>query len=220
MFNEDVRRTNASDWGDIIVSFGDFDESRKRFEEVIRKVRAEKYVFIGGDHTVTLFPIYFFRGKIRKYIHLDAHADFEHTYLGSKYNHDCVLRRIGEILGWENIILAGVRSVSEKALSELKKLGVEYYTTFDIENQPDLLCDLIKRVDYVSIDMDLFDPAYAPEVGNPEPLGLNPKILFKCITHANPIFVDIVEVTASSIVSPTAILAATILREMIIVMNH
>lgn len=218
VFKRDVRTIDASDWGDIEVSFGDFTETKRRIHSVLSNVPSEKYVFIGGDHSITFFIISFLGKRIKNYVHLDAHADFEDMYLGSKINHNCVLRRIGEVLGWERIKLVGLRSVSEKALSDLKKFGVEYYTINDISNN-DTLCDVLSSADYISIDMDIFDPAFAPEVGNPEPFGLNPKNFLICVNKINPRIVDLVELAPRSPSSITAILAASILREIIITMD-
>ena len=218
VFGKDIRATDASDWGDIEVSFGDFAETKRRVHNVLNNISSEKYVFIGGDHSITFFITSFFRKKISNYVHLDAHADFEDSYLGSKINHNCVLRRVGEILGWERIKLVGLRSVSEKALSDLKKFGVEYYTIYEVSDS-DVLCDILSKADYISIDMDVFDPAFAPEVGNPEPFGLDPKKLFFCIRKINPKIVDLVELIPNSPNSITAILAASILREIIIAMD-
>ncbi len=218
IFEKDVRRTNASDWGDIEVSFGDFNETKKRIHSVLNSVPAEKYVFIGGDHSITIFITSFFRNRIKNYVHLDAHADFEDSYLGSRINHNCVLRRVGELLGWSKIKLVGLRSVSKSALSDLRKLGVEYYKSFDL-TENDVLCDLLKEADYLSIDMDVFDPAFAPEVGNPEPFGLDPRMLLACLKKMSPRIVDLVELTPRAPDSVTAILAASILREIIITMD-
>ncbi len=219
LLRTDVRETDASDWGDVEVSFGDFRETKRRIHEVLRSVKSNKYVFLGGDHTTTFFIVSFFGEKIRNYVHLDAHADFEDEYLGSKFNHDCVLRRVGEILGWDKIKLIGLRSVSEKALSDLEAYGVEYYTIYDILDNRNILGDVLSKADYISIDMDVFDPAFAPEVSNPEPFGLDPNELFLVINKINPTIVDLVEVVPKDINSITSILAASILREIIIVMD-
>ena len=215
----DIRDLDISDWGDVEVSYGNFEETNRRVQRVLKELSfANKFLFIGGDHTITIFTTYFFRNRIRRYVHIDAHADFEDKYLGSKYTHDSVLRRVGEFLGWERIVLLGLRSVSRKAHSELDSFGVEYYTTFDIQEDPSILTKELRRADYVSIDMDIIDPAYAPEVGNPEPLGLDPGTLINSILQADPLFMDIVEIAPKNHSSVTAILAATLIREALIKM--
>jgi len=220
ILQKDVREADVSDWGDLIVSHGDFNETKRRFHETLEGLAASRYVFIGGDHTITIFSIPFLKNKVRRYVHLDAHADFEDSYLGSKYNHDCVLRRVGELLGWDKIVLVGLRSVSKKGLKDLKEIGIEYYTSIEVEENPEILCDILSRADYISIDMDVFDPAYAPEVGNPEPLGLSPQKVFKCIKKIDPVAIDITEAIPTKLNSQTAILAASLLREIIIVMDE
>lgn len=216
---KDVRECDASDWGDIEVSWGNYELTSNNVKEGLKKIGAEKYVFIGGDHSITIFLAYFFKNKIRKYVQLDAHADFENEYRGYKFNHATVLRRVGEILGWENVTLIGLRSVSKKAMKELETFGIQYYTTFDVLDDPDILKREVKDADYVSIDMDVFDPSFAPEVGNPEPLGISPKDLLPAVHTWRPIVVDIVEVVPRSINSITAILAASLIREIIIAMS-
>lgn len=216
----DIRNLDISDWGDVEVSFGNFEETSERVEHALKELSfAEKYLFIGGDHTITLFTINFFRGEVRKYVHLDAHGDFEDTYLGSRYTHDSVLRRIGEILGWENICLLGVRSLSQKAHRELENLGIEYYTSLEIKENPEILRDNLRNADYISIDIDVIDPAYAPEVANPEPLGLAPVEIINGLLETKPKFVDVVEAVPRDHTSITAILAATLIREILIILS-
>ena len=218
-FEKDVRECNASDWGDIEVSFGDFEETFRRVERVINKLGDKKFVFLGGDHSITIMTVSVLRKNIRRYVHLDAHSDFEDSYLGSKFNHDTVLRRVGEILGWDKITLLGVRSMSKKAHHDLKELGVEFYTNIEIKDNPDILRDFLKKADYISLDMDFFDPSIAPEVGNPEPMGLKAEDLILTIKDWNNKYFDVVEGTPKNPGSITAILAATLLREIIIRMS-
>jgi len=220
IFRKDVRDCNVSDWGDIEVSYGNYRETERHVIDTLREINAEKLILIGGDHSISIFSVNFFSKKIRKYVQLDAHGDFDDSYLNSKYTHSSTLRRIGEILGWENIVLLGLRSISRKTLEDLEKLGVKYYTSADIERDPSILTKEMKDADYISLDMDFFDIAYAPEVGNPEPLGLSPQIFINNIREINPRYFDIVEARPKSAESTTAILAATILREVIIKMDE
>ncbi len=216
----DIRELPISDWGDIETSHGNFEETTQRIKRALKEVAfAERYLFIGGDHTITIPIISFFSEKIRKYVHLDAHADFEDSYLGSKYTHGSVLRRVGEIIGWEKIVLVGLRSVSKNAMRELEEYGVEYYTSLEIREDPRILEQKLQSADYISLDIDVIDPPYAPEVANPEPLGLEPLQLIKALINVRPKIVDVVEVVPKDHTSITAILAATIIREVLIAMT-
>jgi len=219
IFRKDVRDLSISDWGDIEVSVGDFMKTKKRVFDVLRGINAEKYLFLGGDHSVTIITVDFLKDKIKRYVHVDAHADFEDEYLGNKFSHDSTLRRVGEMIGFEKITLLGFRSASIKELKALEDFEVETYSIFDILDDEEILPNVLKKADYLSIDIDVFEPSYAPEVGNPEPFGFTPIQFIKHIREISPRYVDIVEVTTTKMESITAILAATIAREILIAMN-
>ncbi len=219
LYRADIRDLDISDWGDVDVSFGDFSETLRRTAQAIGTIGAEKYVFIGGDHTVSIMTVMALRRHIEKFVQLDAHADFYEEYKGNKYSHACTLRRIVEILGPERVIIAGIRSASKDCIEGLEEFGVEYYTSFELMEDEDLLARLISKADYLAIDMDVLDPAYVPRVSCPEPLGISPQHLICSLRRLRARFLDITELTPESPFDRSAIVAATIIRESSILMS-
>ncbi|MEM4380168.1 MAG: arginase family protein, partial [Thermoplasmatales archaeon] len=100
-----------------IFDEGDLDEIHKSedmldevFSEVDKIVSDGKFpIMLGGEHSITLGAIR--RLKCRT-VFIDAHTDFRDSYLGNKYSHACVARRVSEVIGKENIVSLGIRSVS------------------------------------------------------------------------------------------------------------
>lgn len=219
LFKRSVSDFPISDWGDVEVIYGDFQGTMKRVHRALTIINAKRYAFLGGDHSITVMTVSYLREKIKKYVHIDADPDFEDSYRGFKYYHGCALRRVGEIIGYEKIVLVGYRATTPEELKNLENYGIEMYSTYEILEDESILKEVLQKADYLSLDMDVFDPSYAPEVGTPEPFGLPPSLFLHYIQYSKPRFVDIVELTTSRLDSITATLAAGILRELLIAMH-
>ncbi len=159
-------------------------ESAATTEKVIEKVKtavadifqANKFpVLLGGEHSVSIGAIKAAKEAFNEVsvLHLDAHYDLKDEYMGSKYNHACVARRIQKICP---IVEVGVRSLSkeEKDFLDTSPSNVNVISVYDILETHDwkkktntLLSDTV----YITIDLDVLDPAAAPSVGTPEPGG-------------------------------------------------
>ena len=161
------------------------DDSEEMIERVnavaTAHLRKGRFVTVlGGEHTVSLGMVRAVRRMHSNLsvLFLDAHADFRQSYRGNKYSHACVGRRISELC---HLVQAGVRSLSSEEARALKR---EKITTFwaaqfrnsrDTKEQGELvrnIVDSLKKNVYISIDVDVFDPAVMPAVGTPEPGGL------------------------------------------------
>ena len=214
LYRVDIRDCDISDWGDVDVSFGDFGETLRRIQAVVPSIGAEGYVFLGGDHTISIPIVHVFSDRIDRCVILDAHGDFYDEYLGNKYSHACVSRRLGEILGFDKISILGIRSLSRDNLRGLEEFGVDYVTMFNLDEN--ILKKALRAADYLSIDMDFFDPSEVPNVLCPEPMGYSLREFYNLIPHINARFVDITEVAPAGIFDITAISTATLLREILI----
>jgi len=129
-------------------------------------------VVVGGEHSVSI-------GSVRAHIaqntditvlQLDAHSDLRDEYEGSRYNHACVMARIGENCP---IVQVGIRSMdsSEKAALDTSRVVFAESIRRDkgwIEKAISKLSDKV----YITIDIDVFDPSIMPSTGTPEPGGL------------------------------------------------
>jgi agmatinase len=132
-------------------------------------------VMIGGEHSISLGMIRELKKKYPRLsvLQLDAHADFRESYQGTPYNHACIGRRISEICP---LVQVGVRSISEEGAERLKSSGVVTVSDYEIRSNEKwhhkVLQNLTNDV-YLTLDLDVLDPAIMPAVGTPEPGGLN-----------------------------------------------
>jgi agmatinase len=211
------------DMGDLHIS-GNIDETIKRLElvsfEILKKRKIA--IFIGGEHTLTLGAV---KGICGDYALLcfDAHLDLRDKYLNQKICHATVTRRINEISKPSKIIMLGTHAVCKEELEYAKSQEIEYITLQEVLNQGSK--EIIKKINYLltdyeqiylTIDVDVLDPAYAPAVQNPEPEGLSTHMLFEILSkvcNSRIIGFDIVEVTPNYDNGVTSILASKIIYE-------
>jgi len=173
-------------------------------------------VIAGGEHSITPIVVKELKKRYKDLgvVIVDAHLDFRDTYMDSRNSHACASRRVSEIVGIDRMILTGIRSFSKE--EDVKDL--EYYTSFETHERLREICDRIRDMGevYLSIDMDGFDPAYAPGVGNPEPYGLKPEEVREIIESANIIGCDVVELCPPYDNGNTACLAAKMIEEIMV----
>ncbi len=138
-------------------------------------------LIVGGEHSITPHVVSAYEDV--SVLILDAHLDYRDTYEGMKYSHATVSRRVSEQIA-NDLLVCGVRSISS---DEIKEGNLPNYISAKEINSMGEPVDRVgenfksSRI-YLSIDMDVVDPAYAPGVGNPEPFGLKP-IVLKEIIH-------------------------------------
>lgn len=217
----DLVNVPIHDFGDLADIDG-FDELKYEISKALDKiVSAGKIpIVLGGEHSISPFAISSFKDV--SVLVFDAHLDFRDEYEGEKNNHACATRRMSEIVGVENIIPLGVRSIFKEELGDAKRQGLDYITAeFAGQNAFDTVVERLesKLGDgiYISVDMDSIDPAFAPGVGTPEPFGLSPLFVRDIIRHFSPKIVglDIVEVCPPYDNGNTSSLAAKLLRDFI-----
>ncbi len=181
------------------------ENPEKTVDEVERRCRelldAGKFVVgLGGEHSVTTGLV---RAHAAKYndltvLQLDAHADLRDAYEGEKYSHASVMRRVLEVCP---ITQAGIRSLSEEEASLLVSEDARVFFAHKIRNMPawvERVADTLTENVYITIDIDVFDPAFVPGTGTPEPGGLNwwqvTGLLRQVCDRRNVVGFDIVEV--------------------------
>ncbi len=221
----DLEEPGFHDLGDLHVT-GEVNGTLKRLELVAKELTNENKtpVFIGGEHTLTLGAV---EGITRScaVVSLDAHLDLRNEYMGRAVSHATFMRRIAEHIGPENILEIGVRAVCKEELSYAEEVNIQFLTIQKIRKEG--LRKTMKKVVnflneqekvYLTIDMDVLDPAFAPAVQNPEPDGM-PISLFLdilCGLCCNRIIAfDVVEVSPHYDNGVTAIQAAKTIFEMI-----
>jgi agmatinase len=134
--------------------------------------RGQFVVVIGGEHSVSVGSIqaYAARHPGMAVLQLDAHADLREEYEGSRFNHACVMARVREICP---VVQVGIRSMDRAEQANLAAGSV--FWAHDIAGNPSWIGAVLARLPaacYVTIDLDVFDPALMPSTGTPEPGGL------------------------------------------------
>lgn len=177
-------------------------------------------VGLGGEHTVS-YGIVKAMKEIYKdiaIIHFDAHADLRTEYNSEKFSHACVMNLIGGEVGFENIYQFGIRSCDEEELKVAKKTNFYPLHKYEVDKILEILDELsIQKKVYLTIDIDVLDPAFAPGVGTPEPGGISSTDMFKILNSLKNFEIvgfDVVEVNPMVDMNGiTAMAAAKIIRE-------
>lgn len=221
--DRDLADKSYYDCGDLSLPFGNVDLSLQIIEEAAQDLFSDgKFpVFIGGEHLVS-YPL--IKAAFEKYpdlavIHFDAHADLRMDYLGEKNSHATVMRRVVEFLGGNNLYQFGIRS-GEGSEIAFGKTNTHLFMDSLIEPLKEAIIKLKDRPLYVTLDIDVVDPAFAPGTGTPEPGGCTSREIIKCIHmlgEANVVGFDLVEVLPIHDLSErTSLLGAKIIREAIL----
>jgi len=166
----------------------------KKVSEIIGK---NKFcVMLGGEHSITPPAVHAHAKKYKNLtvLQLDAHTDMRETYHGSKNNHACAMARVKE---WKPVQI-GIRSLD---VGEMKNIRMDrVFFAKDIQNDDRWIDKAISKLGtnvYVTIDLDVFDPAFMPSTGTPEPGGLDwylvTRFLKKVVGRRNVVGFDIVE---------------------------
>ena len=152
------------------------DQMVKRVRQsVSRYVRTRKIVgVLGGEHSVTIGSV---QAHLEAYpdlsvLYLDAHPDLRGEYMGTPWGHASGARRIHETCP---LVLVGVRSLCQEERDYIRCQGIPSYSwppPVDDDCHWREIVDLLGPEVYVSIDLDVFDPALMAAVGTPEPGGM------------------------------------------------
>ena len=224
-FQVDLETVNIKDFGNIqhtVVA----KEMLGMVEKITTELRKtdKLLVILGGEHLLSLGSYMSFP-KETGYVVFDAHYDLRDEYANTKLSHAAYLRRIVEERGADNIVHVGARSFVKEELEFLTKHKINSISDKEIRlgNATRLLKDAISSFDklYVSIDLDVVDPAFAPGVGNPEAVGITSRELFDMITsleNKKIVGSDVVELNPSFDNGSTSSLAAKMIST-IIAMN-
>lgn len=130
-------------------------------------------VLIGGEHSVSIGAIRAIAGHYDEFtvLQLDAHSDMRDEYEGSSHNHACIMARAKEVA--TNCTQVGIRSscVEEQHNIDPQRIFHAYKIKKSGTWMKEAASQLCKNV-YLTIDLDVLDPAYMPSTGTPEPDGL------------------------------------------------
>lgn len=222
--NLDLEDLKIHDIGDLHVSH-DMEKSLKQLENSVGDLlKAMKTpVFIGGEHTLTLGAMRGIGGEDTALISLDAHLDLRNKYMDLVTSHTTFMRRLNEQVKPERIVEVGTRAVCREELKYAKEAEIRFFTTKEIREigvegtvkAVEKAVENCKKV-YLTVDMDVLDPAFAPAVQNPEPDGLSMQALLELVysfCDSRITGLDLVEVSPPYDNGVTAIQGAKILAE-------
>jgi agmatinase len=199
------------DAGDLVGNPFDIPEAIGQIERGAAFLIADgqRLVTLGGDHTIA-FPLLRAMKSVHgpvALVHFDANLDTWPTYFGAAYTHGTPFRRAAEEGLFEpgHSAHVGIRGslYSRGDLTDDAAMGFKIYSCLDLDTQGvarvvEQLRDQIgDRPTYLSIDIDVLDPAFAPATGTPESAGLNSRELFRLVRGlmgVNLVGADVVEV--------------------------
>jgi agmatinase len=226
--NFDAERLPITDLGDLHVS----SDPKKTINmlSLVAKDLFEKEkipVTIGGEHTITLGILKGLKSQSQKtaLVVFDAHLDLRKEFLGLTLSHTTFMRLINENIKPAKIIEVGTRAICKEELDYSKKTGIDFITSNQIRKKGSKaiayeIKDAVSSYDniYLSIDMDVLDPAYAPGVQNPEPEGIETYKLLDILCSLcdnRTIGFDVVEVAPIYDNGLSAITASKIILEVL-----
>ncbi|WP_028841044.1 agmatinase [Thermodesulfobacterium hveragerdense] len=176
-------------------------------------------IVIGGEHTVTLGSIRVLKESFPglKVVHLDAHLDLRDRYNQSSFTHATVMRKIYEL--GVPVLSIGIRTLCKEEYEFIKQENYPIIWAKDIKVD---FKEGLRKVEnfvkdsyiFLSFDMDVFDPAFAPGVGTPEPGGIDwweALTILKTLVKHRLIGMDLVEVKPDPVNPVTEYLAAKLI---------
>lgn len=197
---------------------GSGEQARNQIESAIADLVADnrKVLSLGGDHSIT-WPI--LRGFASRFgqinvLHLDAHPDLYDELDGNRFSHACPFARALEENLIGDLLQVGIRTMNsdQRRVADLHSVNV--ITARDFANS---VVELSGPV-YISLDLDVLDPAFAPGVSHYEPGGLSVRDIISVIQNIKvPVIgADIVELNpARDFQDMTAMVAAKLMKELL-----
>jgi len=209
----DTKQESVVDLGDFgITEYFDIQALTEKHME-----SGSAIISLGGDHSIT-YPVVRAIQKTHPtfdLLHIDAHSDIYEIFQGDLYSHACPFARIMEENLVHQLVQVGIRTLNTHHREQVERYGVEVH---EMRNFREFWVPEFKNPVYISIDIDGFDPAYAPGVSHREPGGLIPRQIIDLIHSLDTeiIGADIVEYNpVQDIHNITGILAAKLLKEII-----
>ncbi len=208
------------DWGDLRLPPGNVPASLDIIARAAGRLFDDRKfpIFIGGEHLIS-FPV--IQEAYNRYadlavIQFDAHADLRLDYLGETNSHATVMRKVSDLIGGRNLYQFGIRSATRDEFA-YAQANTNLYLDEVAAPLRQVMPDLARRPVYLTIDIDVVDPAFAPGVATLEPGGISARELLEAVCllqELRVIGLDIVEITPAYDQSDrTVVLGAKVIRE-------
>jgi arginase len=212
-----------SDKGDITFNSVNPESVYKTIKEKIQDelLSNDKIICFGGDHSVSFPVIEAFSEKHKdlNILHLDAHADLYDNFDDNPYSHASPFARLMELGTIKSLTQVGIRTFNTHQKEQAKRFGVK------VIEMKDFNFDFIKELQfplYISLDLDVLDPAFAPGISHHEPGGMSTRELINIIQSISGEIVgaDIVEYNPTrDINNMTAMVAYKLFKELVAKMS-
>lgn len=182
----DLEQSSIEDLGNIKHT-SDMDMMIRDASETTRKILSDGYtpIILGGEHTIT-FGAFDAMPNNTALIIFDAHLDVRNEYDDLKMMHATFLRRLTEKHPKLKVVHIGSRASTKEEWEFVREHQFSVITSDDIlmsNNITDTLKSILADIEsvYVSIDLDVLDPSFAPGVANPEACGISTRQLLDCL---------------------------------------
>ncbi len=224
----DVEDLPLHDLGDLHVS-----ASPERTVDMLKLVvedivaAGKMPIAIGGEHTITFGILKGLGAKAQKtaLVSFDAHLDLRKEFLGLTLSHTSFMRLLNEEVKPAKIVEVGTRAICKEEIAYAKKAEINFFTSQQIRTEgaaqiTGRLREELAQYEnlYLSIDMDVLDPAYALAVQNPEPEGIETHVLLDiscALCDSRVVGFDVVEIAPNYDQGTSAINAAKVMFEML-----
>ena len=218
IFNKELSKCNFHDAGDIELPIGNTKKSLEIIKENIYQIYKDgkRVLGIGGEHLVTypaIEAVSAFYGEGLAIVHFDAHTDLRDEYLGEELSHSSVIKLCTKYVNPRNIKQIGIRSGTKEEWEYMNIHNTLVKEPFEL--------DELEKV-YVTVDLDVLDPALMRGTGTPEAGGMTFDELtgwFQYLKNFQIVGADVVELSPDYDKSgiSTAI-AAKVIRELLMIM--
>jgi arginase len=222
-WNEEVSDVagRLADAGDLV--FADGADPHPVIEAGVGAVleRGAPPILLGGDHSIT-WPVL---RAVRRHaprltiLHLDAHPDLYETFKGDRRSHACPFARIMEEGLADRLVQLGIRTMNAHQQEQARRFGAE---VTPMRAGLEAMLAAARRLDgpvYLSVDLDVLDPAFAPGISHAEPGGLSTRELIavvQAIPHGRLVAADVVELNPlNDLRDLTARVAAKLVKEIV-----
>lgn len=219
----DLQDIKIHDYGDLPVQKLSPTDMKSFVSKFVSKLQRENKfgIALGGDHSITP-GIVEALPKDTVILFLDAHLDYRQEYEDNPMNHACINKRITDHLPPTQIYVIGLRSAEKEEYHDAQHDKINIIDIHQLKengfaSEMKTLHDQLQNKSiYLTLDIDVLDPAFAPATSTPEPFGITPweLLLLLDLFSINLIGMDLVEVCPNYDHGQTALLAAKIIREM------
>ncbi|TVP85465.1 MAG: agmatinase [Acholeplasmataceae bacterium] len=225
--DRDLKQYKTADIGDLDLPVGAVEDALDIVYQTTKNILRDGKtpMVVGGEHLIS-YPV--IKAVFEQYpdlhiIHLDAHTDLRTTFLGRTMSHATFMRHVHTLTGDGRIFQFGIRS-GDKTEFDWASQGHVSIRQYDLVGLDEVVKTLKHKPVYITIDLDILDPAVLPGTGTPEPGGITYKELLWAIdqfeTLDQIVGADIVELAPMLDPSGASTAAAVkTLRELILLLH-